>query len=73
MTSLNIVAYLTVGLGLVSFISGLFLKRLEGLETIILIQFCWIALLWADTEFSDPFQLLVPLKFSVGYNVAIFT
>ena len=57
-----------VGFGWLVWILGIFSDKLGGLETIILIQYAWIAHVWSVKSATLPYSSLAFLRFSSGYN-----
>jgi hypothetical protein len=59
-------------LGWIALILGLVLRRLAGLEAIIVLQFSYLPLLWLNSDLHPPFQSVYPLRYNTGYNYAFF-
>ena len=62
------ISYVNVVLGFLSYIIGIFLRRLAGLEAMFVLQFSYINMIWLNCYMFAPFQQTAPLKFSTGYN-----
>lgn len=54
--------------GWISFIFGIFVRRLAGLEAMMTVQFCWLTIVWLNCYLPGPFVQTLPLKFTTGYN-----
>lgn len=52
---------------------GIFLRRLAGLEAMFVLQFSWLVMLWLDSTFILPYEMVYALKFSSGYNHPFFS
>lgn len=61
-----------MGLGWLSCIIGLILRKLAGLEAMFVLQYSWLTFLWLSSQFLIPFKGVYPLKYTVGYNLPIF-
>ena len=74
-TTAKIIPYLcytAVGIGWVSIFLGIFARKLAGIEGMVVIQFAYLTMLFLNTEMYLPFAETYPLKWSVGYNKALF-
>lgn len=59
-------------LGWIGFVMGLVLRKLAGLEAMVVVQFLWLNMVWFDGTLYSPLGESAVLRFSVGYNVPIF-
>ena len=55
-----------------SFFMGLLLRKIAGVEALMTIQFCWLTILWMNSQLSLPLAETIPLKYSLGYGITIF-
>lgn len=66
-------SYFVVALGWISFMIGILVRKLYGIEVIMMVQICWISLMWNETRyFMLIFSKTWPLRFSSGYNMLLF-
>lgn len=66
-------SYLVVLLGWISFLIGIIVRKLYGIEVIMMLQICWISLMWNETRyFMLIFSKTWPLRYSSGYNMLLF-
>jgi hypothetical protein len=70
---ISILSYVIVISSWISFIIGLILRRLAGLEVMVTVHFVFFTIVWLNQTFLLPFPQTYPLKFSVGCNLNIFT
>ena len=61
-------SYGVVALAWICFIVGLLMRRLSGLEALLVVQFSWLPILWFNVPLVLPLYKLWPLKYSTGYN-----
>jgi hypothetical protein len=66
------VCYAVVGIGWVSAFLGLFLRKLAGLEALIVAQMVYITMVELNSELLLPFFETFPLKLSTGYSPKLF-
>lgn len=61
-------SYIITVLGWISFVVGIFVKRLAGLEALLTLQFSWLTIVWLNCYWHSPFTQTYPLKFTAGLN-----
>lgn len=55
-----------------SFFIGMLLRKLAGLEALLVIQFSWLTMFWVNSYLPLPLGETLPLKYSHGYNPFMF-
>lgn len=68
----TIFAYVITALGWVSLLIGFLLKKLAGLEAMIVLQMSWLPLLWMASTLHPPYLSVYPLHYTSGYNHPFF-
>lgn len=54
----------------ISFLCGAILRNSFGVEALFVVQFAWMTFLWNDTPLIFSFYSMIPLKYSLGYNLS---
>lgn len=66
-------SFVAVFLGWLSFLIGVLVRKLYGIEVMMMLQICWISLMWNETKsFMLIFVYGWPLRYSGGYNFELF-
>lgn len=65
---INYYCYVLTALGWLAFILGIFLRKLAGLEAMFVLQYSWLIMLWLNSVMLLPYEAVLPLKYSSGYN-----
>lgn len=58
-----------VAIGAVCCLSSLFIKRLAGLEIMVVVQFAFFTLVWMNQMLLPIYSEAYPLKYATGYNL----
>ena len=68
-----IVSYVITVLGWISLILGLILRKLPGLESMLVLQYSWLPILFINSPLHPPLQSIYPLHYTSFYNHRLFT
>lgn len=68
---LSILCYVQLGLGWLSAILGMFMRRLAGLEAIWVLQVSYLPFMWLNGYVLRVFDGMAVLRYSGGYNINI--
>lgn len=58
-----------MGLGAACFIAGMIMKRLAGLEGLVVLQFAFFIMVWLNGTLLPAYSQTYPLKYGTGYNL----